>query len=89
MYSVPCAIGLLFTVGNAIDSKLVLCALNGDAIRCYLRRWIVRVGVLVLIYHEVLLYRVRNETLKLLRWLYGYVVSAVGMIGIVVGRSRS
>jgi hypothetical protein len=43
------------------------------------------VGALALIYHEVLLYRARNETLKLLRWLYGYGVSAMGMIGIVVG----
>ena len=42
------------------------------------------IGALVWVYHEVLLYRARSETLKLLRWLYGYGVSALGMIGVVV-----
>jgi len=43
------------------------------------------VGAMALIYHEARLYRARNETLKLLRWLYGYGVSAAGMVGVVVG----
>ncbi|MEK7809786.1 MAG: DUF5671 domain-containing protein, partial [Chloroflexota bacterium] len=88
LYSVAFgAIGLLFTVsGMQLIQSWLFARWNGDtssllpsAVSSLV------VGVLVLIYHEVLLYRVRNETLKLLRWLYGYVVSAVGMIGIVVG----
>jgi|GEM_PF-2444434 len=81
------AIGLLSTVsGMQLIQSWSFARLNGDTTSLLPSAvGSLVVGVLVLIYHEALLYRVRNETLKLLRWLYGYVVSAVGMIGIVVG----
>jgi hypothetical protein len=81
------ALGLLFTVsGMQLIQSWSFARLNGD-ISSLLPSAVgsLVVGALVLIYHEVLLYRTHNDTLKLLRWLYGYVVSAAGMIGIVVG----
>ncbi len=80
-------IGLMMTAGGVFQTQYWLFArLNGDADSSLPGALAALLtGLPVLIYHEVLLYRTRNDTLKLLRWLYGYVVSAAGMIALAIG----
>lgn len=80
-------IGLLITTSGMFQTQYwVFARLNGDADSSLAGALAALLtGLPILVYHEVLLYRTRNDTLKLLRWLYGYIVSAAGMIALAIG----